>query len=165
MTSNHFQTLVAKNQTFLNTLAYRMTKDQVTAQDLYQDTMFLVFKHREKFQIGTNFRGWVRTIMKNAYLKKYINHRDIPTEINEAFTATHSINLKTENPAESNLMMEVLTGIIRDLDDKFQLPFELFYEGFAYEEISQKLDLPIGTVKSRIFAARQKIKESYQKVA
>lgn len=63
------------------------------------------------------------------------------------------------NGAESNIMMEELIQMISGLDDSIRIPFLMHYQGFKYQEIADHLDLPLGTVKSRIFFARKELKE------
>lgn len=64
------------------------------------------------------------------------------------------------NGAESNIMMEELTEILDNLDESIRVPFLMHFEGFKYQEIAEKLDLPLGTVKSRIFFARKELKHT-----
>ncbi len=64
-----------------------------------------------------------------------------------------------ENDAERNILMTELKRMIDSLEDNLRIPFEKHYEGYKYQEIADELDLPLGTVKSRIFFARKALKE------
>ncbi|MFN5089620.1 MAG: RNA polymerase sigma factor, partial [Bacteroidota bacterium] len=63
------------------------------------------------------------------------------------------------NEAESNMILDELSGLIESLDDSIKVPFMMHYQGFKYQEIADQLDLPLGTVKSRIFFARKELKD------
>ena len=67
------------------------------------------------------------------------------------------------NGGESNIMMEELTTMIDGLEDGIRIPFMMHYEGYKYQEIAEELDLPLGTVKSRIFFARKEMKQLINK--
>ena len=70
----------------------------------------------------------------------------------------NSGNVVISNKAESNIMMDELTAMIDGMEDGIRIPFMMHYEGFKYQEIADKLELPLGTVKSRIFFARKEMK-------
>ena len=119
------------------------------------------YNNKEKFESGTNFKAWVTTIMRNTFIniyrkKKNRNTTSEPTDSYVFVNENHAI----DNSAHSNMMMIELDGILGSLDYIYRQPFLLFYEGFKYEEIAENMNLPIGTVKSRIFFARQKLMET-----
>jgi len=71
----------------------------------------------------------------------------------------NSGSVSISNGAEANILMEELTEMIARLDDSIRIPFLMHYQGFKYQEIADELNLPLGTVKSRIFFARKELKE------
>ena len=141
--------------------AYRLTNNLEDAKDLIQETAVRAFNNREKFQMGTNFRAWVVTIMRNTFINVYRKKRNRKTssEPGDSYIFINE-NHAVDNKADSNMMMGELKMIVENLDMTYREPFMLYYEGFKYEEIAQKMGLPVGTVKSRIHFARKKLKEA-----
>ena len=144
----------------LNSFAYNLTKNQEDAKDLYQETAFRAMTNREKFRPGTNFKAWTFTIMKNIFInnyrKKVKRNTIIDTTDNQFFL--NSGNKTVDNDAGRNMLMDELNKMIESLDNSIKDPFVLHYTGFKYQEIADKLELPLGTVKSRIFFARKALK-------
>ena len=149
----------------LNSFAYNLTKNQEDAKDLYQETAFRAMTNREKFRPGTNFKAWTFTIMKNIFInnyrKKVKRNTIIDTTDNQFFL--NSGNNVVANEAGRNILMQELKKMIAELDDSIKTPFMLHYTGYKYQEIAKDLDLPLGTVKSRIFFARKALKAKIKK--
>lgn len=151
--------------TSLNSFAYNLTKNQEDAKDLYQETAFRAMTNREKFRPGTNFKAWTFTIMKNIFInnyrKKMKRNTIIDTTENEFFI--NSGKNTVENDAGRNILMDELYKMIKSLDESIKKPFMMHYKGFKYQEIADQLELPLGTVKSRIFFARKALKASIKR--
>jgi len=152
----HFDNLQHKLLPF----AYRLTNNYEDARDLIQETAMRAFNNKEKFETGTNFRAWVTTIMRNTFINFYRKKKNRatssePTDSYIFINESHAV----DNAAHSNITLGELQGIMGELDAIYRKPFLLFFEGYKYEEIAATMDLPIGTVKSRIFSARQKLME------
>ena len=151
--------------TSLNSFAYNLTKNQEDAKDLYQETAFRAMTNREKFKPGTNFKAWTFTIMKNIFInnyrKKVKRNTIIDTTENQFFL--NSGDKTVDNDAGRNILMEELGKMIEGLDASIKDPFLLHYQGFKYQEIADQLELPLGTVKSRIFFARKALKSEIKK--
>ena len=146
----------------LNSFAYNLTKSSDDAQDLFQETAFRALTNKEKFRPGTNFKAWMFTIMKNIFINNYrkkVKANTIIDSTENLFYLNSGKNV-IYNKANSNMFMEELEGMITSLDDSIKVPFMMHYKGFKYQEIADELDLPLGTVKSRIFFARKALKES-----
>jgi RNA polymerase sigma-70 factor, ECF subfamily len=147
--------------TILHSFAYNLTKNTEDAKDLYQETSFRALSNRDKFQPGTNFKAWIFTIMKNIFInnyrKKVKSNVILDTTDNQFYlnSGSHS----TGNAAETDIMMKELGVMIEKLDDSIKIPFMMHFEGFKYQEIADDLELPLGTVKSRIFFARKELKD------
>lgn len=145
----------------LNAFAYNLTKNQEDAKDLYQETAFRAISNKEKFRPGTNFKAWSFTIMKNIFInnyrKKMKKNTIIDTTDNMYFINSGATMI--QNDAGRNILMDELNGMIESLDDSIKTPFMMHYTGFKYQEIADKLELPLGTVKSRIFFARKALKQ------
>lgn len=164
MTTIEFTKQLDQFQSFLYNFALRLTHNQEKAKDLVQDTSLRAFRYKEKFQVGTNFKGWISTIMRNTFINQYRKEkkRRHVSEPVESFAYALEGKIITPNQGESNLRMQELTGMFENMSDLYSVPFLLYYQGYEYKEIADELELPIGTVKSRIHTARNKMKEKIQ---
>ena len=145
----------------LQAFAYNLTKNQEDAKDLYQETAFRALTNRDKFNPGTNFKAWSFTILKNIFINNYRKKVKANTimDSTDNMYYLNSGSVSISNGAEANILMEELTEMIARLDDSIRIPFLMHYQGFKYQEIADELNLPLGTVKSRIFFARKELKE------
>lgn len=145
----------------LNSFAYNLTKNEEDAKDLYQETAFRAITNQEKFNPGTNLKAWLFTIMKNIFINNYRKKSKKKTIIDSTDNLyfINSGSVLISNEAGGNILMKELKRMISSLDDSIKIPFELHYEGFKYQEIADQLELPLGTVKSRIFFARKALKK------
>lgn len=154
---SRFDQLTALLQAF----AYNLTKNQDDAKDLFQETAFRALTNRDKFSPGTNFKAWSFTIMKNIFINNYRKKMKANTimDSTDNMYYINSGSTTISNGAEANILMKEITGMIERLDDSIRIPFLMHYQGFKYQEIADELNLPLGTVKSRIFFARKELKE------
>jgi RNA polymerase sigma-70 factor (ECF subfamily) len=160
MSTTEFDTKFDQLTTLLHSFAYNLTKNLEDSKDLYQETAFRAMTNREKFRPGTNFKAWVFTIMKNIFINNYRKKMKANT-IMDSTDNMYYINSGStiiSNKAESNILMKELTKMIEELDDSIKIPFVMHYHGYKYQEIADHLELPLGTVKSRIFFARKELK-------
>ncbi len=150
----------------LKVFAYNLTQNQDDARDLYQETAYRALKNKEKFAVGTNFKAWLMTIMKNIFINNYrrrVRHNVmVDTTDNQFFINSGSTMI--ENQGRANILMQELVQIVDALEDGLRVPFLMHYRGFKYQEIAEELDLPLGTVKSRIFFARKELKSQIAKL-
>lgn len=167
MSTREFTNKFDDLNTSLNAFAYNLTKNQEDAKDLYQETALRAISNRDKFRPGTNFKAWSFTIMKNIFINNYrkkVKKNTIIDTTDNLYYINSGANV-VDNQAGRNILMKELQGMISDLDDSTRIPFLRHFEGYKYQEIADELDLPLGTVKSRIFFARkalkQKIKSHY----
>lgn len=146
----------------LNSFAYTLTKDAIEAEDLFQETTLRAISNKEKFRPGTNFKAWMFTIMKNIFINNYRKKMKANTIMDSTDNMYYINSGKNvvHNDVDRNVLMDELQVMIEDLDESIRTPFLMHYEGFKYQEIAEHLDLPLGTVKSRIFFARKALKES-----
>ncbi|GAB5552623.1 MAG: RNA polymerase sigma factor [Saprospiraceae bacterium] len=160
MSQLEFHTKLDNMSSVLHAFAYNLTKNVEDAKDLYQETAFRAITNQDKFRPGTNFKAWLFTIMKNILINNYRKK----TKANTIMDSTDNMyyinsgSITINNKAESNIMMKELIKMIEELDDSIKVPFLMHYQGFKYQEIADQLDLPLGTVKSRIFFARKELK-------
>lgn len=160
--NNSFYSLTPSLQSF----AYNLTKDSEEAKDLYQETAFRAMTNRDKFKAGTNLKAWLFTIMKNIFINNYrkkAKANTIMDSTDNMFFINSSEATTISNGAGTNIMMEELGGMIKNLDESIRVPFEMHYVGYKYQEIADHLSLPLGTVKSRIFFARKELKDQIKR--
>lgn len=158
---NKFYTMTS----VLNAFAYNLTKNSEDAKDLYQETAFRAMTNRDKFRMGTNFKAWTFTIMKNIFINNYRKKMKANTIVDstENMFYLNSGKETISNGGEGNIMMKELSGMIERLDDSIKIPFMMHYRGYKYQEIADHFQLPLGTIKSRIFFARKELKELINK--
>ncbi|TXB62012.1 RNA polymerase sigma factor [Phaeodactylibacter luteus] len=161
MSANEFYAKFDQMSVLLNSFAYNLTKNTEDAKDLFQETAFRALTNRDKFRPGTNFKAWLFTIMKNIFINNYRKKVKANTimDSTDNMYYINSGSVVISNKAESNIMMKELTRMIESLDDSIKIPFLMHYHGYKYQEIADHLELPLGTVKSRIFFARKELKE------
>jgi RNA polymerase sigma-70 factor (ECF subfamily) len=165
MSTQEFNTQFDGVSSILRAFAYKLTQDMERSKDLYQETLYKALKNKDKFTLGTNFKAWITTIMRNTFINDFrrkktsktqsVSHESLYIQFNTRAVDNNGIQQITED--EINTMIE-------NLDDKLKVPFMMFFVGYRYHEIAKKLDLPLGTVKSRIHNAR-KILQQTVKVA
>ncbi len=161
MSTFEFNTKFFKLESLLYSFAYNLTKNADDAKDLYQETAFRALSNKDKFRPGTNFKAWVITIMRNIFINNYRRKRKagvfMDSTDNQYFI--NSGSSAVSNNGENNILMQELDAMLEALDDSIRLPFLMHYYGYKYQEIADQLELPLGTVKSRIFFARKELKE------
>jgi RNA polymerase sigma-70 factor (ECF subfamily) len=161
MSNLEFNTQFTQLSSLLQAFAYNLTKNQEDAKDLYQETAYRAMTNRDKFRPGTNFKAWSFTIMKNIFINNYrkkVKANTIMDSTDNLFYLNSGANA-IDNSGDSNIMMKELTGMIDGLEESIRIPFLMHYQGFKYQEIADYFDLPLGTVKSRIFFARKELKD------
>ncbi len=160
MTQYDFFAHFDQQSPLLHSFAYNLTKNSEDAKDLYQETAFRAITNRDKFLPGTNLKAWLFTIMKNIFIHPYRKKVKANTIMDNTDNQYYlnSGNHAIENDADSNMLIKELTEMIDELDDSTRVPFLMHYQGFKYQEIADRLSLPLGTVKSRIFFARKDLK-------
>lgn len=165
MSQLEFEVKFGQMTALLHSFAYNLTKNTEDAKDLYQETAYRAMTNMDKFRAGTNFKAWLFTIMKNIFINNYRKRTKSNTIIDSTDNLyfLNSGDVSISNHAETNMLMDELTGMIEHLDGSIRVPFMMHYQGYKYQEIADYLDLPLGTVKSRIFFARKELKETIQK--
>lgn len=150
----------------LYAFAYKLTGNYYEAQDLYQDTAVRVITNADKFKPGTNFKAWSSTIMRNIFINNYRKKktRNIIIDTTDNDYYVDSGDQKVFNEGITNVQYEELMELVEGLPVDLKTPFLLRYRGYKYDEIAKELELPLGTVKSRIFLARRALRDLYRKV-
>ena len=159
--TNFIDNLTALQANLLN-FAYMLTNNRDDAYDLLQDTMVKALDNEEKYTAGTNFKGWVFTIMRNNFINSYRRNGRTATIV-DTTDNLYLLNLgesTVESPEESYGATEI-SKAINEFSDEFRIPFSMHFAGYKYSEIAEKMNLPLGTVKSRIFFARKRLQERF----
>ena len=162
MSKLEFTNAFSQMEAILLSFAFHLTKNQDDAQDLLQETAYKAFKYRSMYQPHTNLKAWLMTIMRNTFINNYRQKKRRQT-LNDTTDSNYFLNSgarTVHNLGESEVTLQEVTGLIASLEDWMKVPFLMHYQGFKYDEIAQELDIPLGTVKSRIFFARRKLQES-----
>jgi RNA polymerase sigma-70 factor (ECF subfamily) len=157
MTITEFNTRIVQERSSLKSFAISLTRNTDDAADLLQDTYVKALRYRSKFRDNTNLRAWMFTIMKNTFINNHRRTAKTRTFMSrgDAYVFDRgAMNMKTES-SESKMNAKEIVRHITLLEDDYRIPFTKFYLGFKYEEIASQLQLPLGTVKSRIFIARK----------
>ncbi len=139
--------------------ALKLTRNQQDAKDLVQDTTFRAIQYRHKYRQDTNFKGWITTIMYNQFLttkKRKARRNTLEAPMEDFLFAVE--NETVESKVEEHLFIKEVMEMLAQLSDTCRIPFLMYYQGYPYREISEKLGIPLGTVKSRISFARSNLK-------
>ena len=156
-----FLTSVLGMQSNLMSFALKLTLNKEEASDLVQDTTLKALNNEEKFVENSNFKGWMLTIMRNIFINNYRKSARENTVVDTTEDCRH-LNLSQESGLETPegaFAMNEIEAIIAGFDADYSLPFSMHVAGYKYEEISEKLNMPLGTVKSRIFFTRKRLRE------
>ena len=140
--------------------AMRLTRNSIDASDLLQETFYKAYKNKDHFKSGTNFKAWMTTIMYNSYVNRYRKQKT-RSRVSVALEdlPLSPASSKADASPDSQIMLKDLWNIVNSLSDTYKVPFMMSYEGYQYNEISKHLNIPMGTVKSRINYARKLLKE------
>jgi RNA polymerase sigma-70 factor (ECF subfamily) len=164
MSRSKFNTMILSHESFLLQLAMKLTRSSEDSNDLLQETFFKALKNKDKFQEGTNIKGWLYTIMKNTFINAYRKRKNQNTFVddtdNKYFLNVGEVD-KTTN-TDAGIDQEYLMRQIESVERTYVETFMMYYNGYKYEEISEIMDIPLGTVKSRIFLARKKMQGKLQ---
>lgn len=160
MTQKEFSNQASSLAPFLKSYAMNFTKDPEDANDLVQDTMVKAIRYYQQFEFGSNLKGWLFTIMKNTFINDYRKRVKTNSLIvqEDELSSAHLANSATCNHAEGSFIMKDIKTAINSIPEVYSKPFVLFFEGYKYHEIADDLNIPIGTVKTRIHVARGLLK-------
>ncbi|ULQ52413.1 RNA polymerase sigma factor [Flavihumibacter fluvii] len=165
MSNIEFNEMLVNNAEFLRPFAITLTRDNEAAQDLFQETMYRAIANKEKYNVGTNIKAWLYTIMRNIFINNYRRKAKQNTIFDNTpndFLLDYN-QVTTANAAEGNLKLKEIQEAVHKLPDIFRNPFLLYFDGFKYHEIAEMLGEPLGTIKSRIHFARKLLKAQIQR--
>jgi RNA polymerase sigma-70 factor (ECF subfamily) len=157
MTTVEFCTQLVRHESVMLKYAYSFNLKRDDAQDLVQDTYVKALQNRDKYVDNEKLRSWVLAIMRNTFVDSYRRasiQKKISDHSNESVLMSTITTAGSDNP-DSVLSALEISDYVDRLQDKLRMPFKMYVDGFKYSEISEKLSLKIGTVKSRIFLSRR----------
>lgn len=161
MNSLAFTKDLVKVQDDLLRFAYKLTSDQEEANDLLQETSLKALDNEDKYMPDTNFRGWIYTIMRNLFINNYrkvLRDQTFIDHTDKLYHLSLPADIASES-TESTYDLKEMYRILNALPREYKVPFSMYISGFKYREIAERLGLPLGTVKSRIFFTRQKLQQ------
>lgn len=143
----------------LLSFAYQLTTNREQAEDLLQDTTLKALDNEEKYVDNVNFKGWIFTIMRNIFINNYRQTVRKATVIDQTEDLYH-LNVSQDSGLDTpdgSIAVKEISRAINSFSDDSRVPFSMHVAGYKYQEIAEKMNLPLGTVKSRIFFARQRL--------
>ena len=157
--------------------ALRMTRSEAEAEDLVQETYIRAFRFRAQFTPGTNLKAWLFRILTNTFINEYrrkaarpdtTEHDDVDESILYRHMREVSPGSSSPDP-EAEVIDNALSSEVKEaleaLPEKFRTTLLLDVEGFSYKEIAEMLEIPIGTVMSRLHRGRKILQRRLYDVA
>lgn len=162
-----FNTQICDSRSMLMRLALKYTRNREDADDLVQETLMKAIRYEDKYQEGTNLEGWLFTIMRNTFINNYkVLGRKAAIFISNVDPWSYPVtDSTTKNHGEGNMISEDISKALINLQPEYALPFLRYFEGYKYHEIAKEMDLPLGTVKTRIHLARKALKSTLKMYA
>lgn len=160
-TNESFKNRLVGLQGNLLSFAYQLTSNREQAEDLLQDTTLKALDNEEKYVDNVNFKGWIFTIMRNIFINNYrqtVRKATVIDQTEDLYHLNISQDSGLDTPEGSFAVKEISTAL-NSFSDEYRIPFNMFVAGYKYNEIAEKMNLPLGTVKSRIFFARKRLRE------
>ncbi|KAA6344430.1 ECF RNA polymerase sigma factor SigH [termite gut metagenome] len=148
-------------QSELFRFAYKLTANRDDANDLLQEASLKALDNENKYIPDTNFKAWMYTIMRNIFINNYrkiIRNQTYADRMDNPIPLNLSQDSGFES-TESTYDLKEMHRIVNALPTEYKTPFSMHISGFKYREIAEKLQLPLGTIKSRIFFTRRKLQE------
>ena len=174
--TNDFHDLIESNLDGMYGVALRYTRDPQKAQDLVQDTVVRALRFQDRFEMGTNFKAWVYTILTRSFIHKYRRskrEREILGGVSrgDVVTRFHSEESKqASSQPEATYLQNVLSDdvlhALEELPEDFRTVVVLCdIEGLSYKDIAQVVDRPVGTVMSRLYRGRRLLERKLRSTA
>lgn len=163
-TNETFKDRVLGLQANLLSFAYQLTTNKEEARDLLQDTTLKALDNEEKYVDNVNFKGWIFTIMRNIFINNYRQTVRKATVIDQTEDLYH-LNISQDSglsSPEGSYAVKEINKALDSFSDEYRIPFNMYVAGYKYNEIAEKMGLPLGTVKSRIFFARKRLRDQLQ---
>jgi len=161
MSSNTFHTSIIQMEQALKFFALKFTQNSNEIADLVQETMLKALLNKDKYTPDTNLKAWLFTILKNQFINEYrkksrtIEYLDKKAKHSEI----DSLHNKAGFESDSGLNIDDIRKSINSLEKNYRLPLQMYLHGYKYKDIAEVLEIPLGTVKRRIFSSRKKLEK------
>lgn len=151
-----FEADIKREESYLMALAYKLSCCRDDAMDLFQDTWLRIIENYPKYDNRNKFRSWASVIMKNVFINNFRNKKrhGVSVDIDAAYSVS-SPDLEITDFTDKYIMK-----LIGQLPHEMSAVFYLYLQGYTYEEISQRMMIPLGTVKSRIFCIKKRLQSA-----
>lgn len=145
----------------LDRFAFQFTNDVEDANDLVQDTFIKAMRFHTLFKHNSNLKAWLYMIMRNTFINDYRKkvRKNALIQTTEDLSSYELSKGATRNQGENKFIMDDIKQALARLIPDHSVPFLRCFEGYKYHEIAKELSIPIGTVKTRIYLARQALKK------
>ena len=142
MSTAEFSLLLTENADFLKPFAINLTKDHETAKDLFQETLYRALSNKDKYNVGTNIKAWLYTIMRNIFINDYRKKakQSVVLDNSPNDFLIDQTRTKVLNDGVTNLNLREVKQLIYDLPELFRTPFNLYFVGYKYNEIAEELN-------------------------
>src|SRR5690606_25595127 len=167
MNRTEFNVKVVKEEKPLMNFASHFASGYEDAKDLVQETMLKAITNYDKFKEGTNLKAWLYTILKNTFINSYRKTTIVKSLVKQSDEVSSSELFYSShvNQGQHTFVRADIQQALSKLSEDYYLPFMMYFEGYKYQEIAQHMDMPIGTVKTRIHIARKLLKKSLKPYA
>jgi len=161
---SEFEKIALPHKNLLYNYALRLTGNYDDADDLLQETLFKAYRFFDKFEAGTNIKAWLYRIMKNSFINEYRKNVKEPDKIDYEDVQNFYENIKAnevktehfEEDVYANMLDDTINNALSSLPEDFRTVIILSdIEGYTYDEIADFIDIPVGTVRSRLHRARK----------
>lgn len=160
MSSITFTNQICDMRANLQQFAIKFTSNQDDAEDLVQDTIIKAIRYSYLYKEGTNLKGWLYTILKNTFINSYRRtvKKNAVMDTEEDLSSYQLYTSASTNNGVNKFVKEDINFAMNRLQPEYSIPFLRYFEGYKYHEIAEELNIPIGTVKTRIHVARKLLK-------
>lgn len=155
-----FQNKLLALQGNLLSFAIMLTSNRDDAYDLLQDTTLKALDNQDKYVENTNFKGWLFTIMRNIFINNYRRAGRVQMVVDQT-ADLYQLNLPQNSgiaSPENSYVVSEINETLNNFSDDYRIPFSMHLAGYRYAEIARHMNLPVGTIKSRIYYARQRLR-------
>lgn len=174
--SQAFEAMVSPHLTALSALAWQLTRDPVHTEDLVQETLLKACRFLHRFELGTNFRAWLMTMMRHLYFSQLRKQsREVLTEHLEYIPASPPGELETPDDADRltslnavlpHVVSDEVYNALKEVPETYRTAVLLAdVLDYSYKEMADIMECPIGTVMSRLYRGRQKLQVRLQPYA
>lgn len=157
MVNDNFEQELASLRPTLLAFTRKFTRNREESLDLLQDTLLKALSRKNKFKEDINLKGWLYILMSNMFINKYRKDKKSITQRMDDIHLNGAEETHTFNRPDGAAQLKEVWSIVNSIKKEFGKPFKMYVSGYKYFEIAKELNIPIGTVKSRIFQARTEI--------